>query len=279
MSNVAASSEESLEALALFDLGLHVCPILRGSKKPHGKHKFLNTSRLQRSALAGLCDGNNLSVRAGRLSGNLVIVDPDTFEDFDRLDREFKARNLRPRIRNSVRGGQFWFFLEDGEAANAVWRNEHGFEHVDVLGHDLYTLAPPSVHPTGMVYEWLDRTAELPTFPLSALISFLPIQLRTRCRREVRGEKRSSLPDVADKVLFQKDVAKYGGDNSAAEYAACLSLITAGWTDTAIMDLVSEIAPLHYRKTGDRNFAKNVLAKARVWAAEHPQDPEIHAYA
>ena len=276
-------SEVPLEALALFDVGLHVFPIKPASKQAYSSLAKTRTSRLNRDRLAEVCQGQNLAVDMGRLSGNLVVIDADTFEDYGNIARGFEVRGLRPWIRNSVRGGQFWFRVKDGVIANAKWRDEHGFAEVDVLGNNQLSVAPPSLHPDGMTYAWIERpTSEPPTFALAELVTFLPISLYTpRKRTKVQREKRGAWPLVADTVLWERDTTAYGGDNSAAEYAAALSFIQAGWSDDSILAAFQARTPPHFAKKGEKNFCKQILAKARSWAElnplpqDAPQRPQV----
>jgi predicted transcriptional regulator len=268
----------SAEALALYDLGLHVFPLPHGKKTPFGSHRKLQTSRLDRGLLAEACTGCNLAVFAGRLSGGLCILDCDTASDFESILSAFEARGLWPWIRGGTGGGgQFWFRVDDGEAENAVLRPADApavIFKVEVLGFDLYSVVPPSVHPdTGEVYEWAARDTPEPPRIAMAMLDFLPLRRRTHQRRRtLRTEKLEALPLVADRVLIERDASDYDGDNSRAEYAACLSMIQAGYPDDHILHLFEHHPPPHFRRAGQRNFSKYVLAKARAWAEEHPLD-------
>ena len=269
----------SVEALALYDMGLHVFPLPRGKKTPFGSHRKLNTSRLDRGLLTKACAGCNLAVRAGRLSGGLCILDCDTPADFRSILSEFEARGLCPWIRGGTHGGgQFWFRVDSGEIENTVLRPVDApavINKVEVQGHDQYSVVPPSIHPdTGKAYEWIARNNREPPVIAMATLDFLPLRRRTHPQRprprQVRTEKLEALPPVADRVLIERDASDYGGDNSRAEYAACLSLIQAGYPDDHILHLFEHHPPPHYRKTGQKNFLRHSLAKARAWVEEHP---------
>ena len=219
--------ESAVAALALYAVGLHVFPVPLGSKEPFGFHKMLEWSRLRCDALADLCTGRNLAVRVGRLSDNLFVIDCDCPEDADRTRAWLAAHGIAAWERTSARGAQFWMLCGDGEVANGVLTGEHDWQNTQVKGRLGYALVPPSVHPTGLVLEWATRAGERPpTVSLDDLAGLIPLRLVGR--RRDKGERPSTLPRIADKVLIQRDTSGYKS-NSEAERRACLSLIETHW--------------------------------------------------
>src|SRR5207302_1977381 len=117
------------------------------------------------------------AVLTGRHSNNLFVLDCDSPENFNRIRQALSDRNLNGWVRNSARGGQFWFRSVQGEVANIHCA------YMQVLGNRMYSVAPPSMHPSGMLYEWVQREGELPPVVTIDQIDFLPTQLTARSRQ------------------------------------------------------------------------------------------------
>jgi len=248
------------EAHRLYDAGLNVFPVIKGTKLPYGEHGMLQMCRMSRSYLRDVMWCSNIAVMTGRLSANLFVLDCDSWESFATIGKELAQHQIQPWIRNGCDGGQYWLRCADGEIVN----ENRG--DMQILGNRLYTLAPPSIHPCGMVYEWISREADLPPVVSIAEMAFLGLQL---ARSQPQPHREHVLPAVAHRVLVDGNTDGYEG-NSEAEYAACLSLICAGHSDADIAELFKVFGPPHYLKAGDRNFRRQVIVKARAWHEAHP---------
>ena len=256
----AAQPEIVREAERLFDADLNVFPVLKGSKEPYGPHSILTTTRLHRPSLAGLVTDSNLAVMMGRLSGGLFVLDCDSWETFQQIGEELATRGVRAWIRSGVDGGQYWLLCAEGEVKNAK------IGAVDILGNRKYAVAPPSIHPEGMIYEWIECDGSHPPLVSLTQLDFLPLQLESVSRRRNR-EKPNVLPPVANRVLVERNTTGYAS-NSEAEYAACVSLVSAGFEDGWILRVFEQFGPPHYAKQGDRNFKRYVLDSARAWLSD-----------
>ena len=181
-----------------------------------------------------------------------------------------KHSELCPWVRNGTDGGQYWLLCAEGEVQNSKAGK------IDILGNHKYTVAPPSVHPSGMLYEWIDRPGPLPLLVSIADIDFLPLQLASTVRREARVEKKHALPPVANAVLIEGYVSGYAS-HSEAEYAAVLSLASTGFSDEMICEIFRVHQPPHYTKKGARHFQKYTLDKAREYLKqqEKPQQQAV----
>ena len=256
----AARPEIVREAERLFDAGLNVFPVVKGGKEPYGPHGILTTTRLHRPSLAGLVTDSNLAVMTGRLSGGLFVLDCDSWETFQRVGEQLAARGIRTWIRSGTDGGQYWLLCAEGEVRNAK------IGALDILGNRKYTVALPSIHPEGMVYEWVERDGPNPPLVSLAQLDFLPLQLESVSRRRT-CEKPNVLPPVANRVLVERNTTGYSS-NSEAEYAACASLVSAGFEDGWILRVFEQFGPPHYTRVGDRNFKRYVLDSARAWVSD-----------
>jgi putative DNA primase/helicase len=81
--------------------------------------------------------------------------------DLDGPEAEAEAQRLGlmaepcPTVQ-TVRGRHLWFRHPGGHIGNHQWAIPgHVGDHIDVRANAGYVLMPPSVHPTGAVYEWL----------------------------------------------------------------------------------------------------------------------------
>ena len=245
-------------ALDLYDAGLNVFPIIQGKKEPYGTTKVLHTTRILRQDLASLVSRSNIAVMTGRNSNNLFILDCDSAADFESYGEKLNALGIHPRIRLGSKGGQYWMYSSAGEVNNTK------IGATDVLGNHHYSVAPPSIHPTGVTYVWKCKDVPIPSVDQNQL-GKLGLTLKSYCRKEVNSSG-DYLPSIARQVLEDRDTDKYKS-HSEAEFAACLSMIGSGMSDSDIVEIFQKYNPPHFAKVGESRFQKHVLEKAR----EHHQ--------
>ncbi len=148
-------------ALSYYDRGWSIIPILPGTKKPAcASWKAFQTNRADSDQIREWFREReaSLAVICGSVSNNLVI------RDFDRLDGYEQWSIQNPELAQSLptvetaRGRHVYcraaldriITLDDGE-----------------LRGNGYCLAPPSIHPSGVLYRWLvPLTSDLPTINL-----------------------------------------------------------------------------------------------------------------
>lgn len=245
-------------ALESYDAGFNVLPIPRvrmeynGRKPPYGKYGLLFATRLHRAYLPELFDRANIAVICGRLSHNLFVVDCDTEREFKRVGQELKKRGIVAWVTVSARGGHYWLLCAEGEIKTSKLS-----ETLEIIGAHGYILIPPSVHPTGTIYEWLHRDGDLPpTVSIDALDFLLGIELVRR--------REGDLPLTARRVLVEHDTRKYHS-NSEAEFAAVMALAKAGWGDDEIIEVFEKYQPPHFaRKRNPAGWLRRyMLPKAR----------------
>ncbi len=164
-----------LAALDLYRVGFNVFPLVRGTKDKHySAWKRLQTTRLAdptggavaREQFKSIFKNANVAIMTGRTSRNLVVLDCETLEALELHRAQFERRGFAVWIVRTARGGHLYFLSAAGELANmkpegAAW---------ELRARACYVLAPPSIHPTGAVYEWLTRAGNAPpSIPLDAL--------------------------------------------------------------------------------------------------------------
>ena len=154
----------------LYALGHSAIPLPAGEKGPRfanwQKHcdelclpnYTLNPADIPRGANVGLCMG----VPVGE--HRVVAIDIDV-DDLDVIDR---LRSALPPANMSKCGakGETWFYLASPEVTSAQYRRADGNVLVDLLAHGKQTVVPPSVHPTGRIYQWLTGPVAATALPI-----------------------------------------------------------------------------------------------------------------
>jgi hypothetical protein len=162
------------EIYALYDAGLNIFPQPHGSKGGY-PWKRLQYSRLARdhhdyglqTLFAGEC---NLAVMCGRTSGNLFVIDCESAESLAYHISQIRERRIPLWAVQTARGGHIYLRAADGEVQNI----EPGvLPEAEIKGCNGYVLAPPSVHPSGVVYQWLAREGDEPPTVNSQKIDWL----------------------------------------------------------------------------------------------------------
>jgi hypothetical protein len=97
-----------------------------------------------------------IGIVTGKIS-SLIVVDCDTPEDADYWQTEFPTSSLAVQTGG---GGAHFYYLAPDEID--VWnRVKLHRRRIDVRGEGGYVAAPPSIHPNGRHYTWLDPSVDL----------------------------------------------------------------------------------------------------------------------
>lgn len=162
-----ALSDIQATAQDLYERGFNVFPlptahdwILRVengnvTKKPYPvRMQKVYASRLYfDGSFTELFDRSNIGVMCGRTSGNLVAIDCDSQKSFEYVGRELTARAIPFWCFTTHRGGVYLLRLAEGEAVN-ITKKTGIHADVEIWGNSHYIVMPPSVHPSGDVYQW-----------------------------------------------------------------------------------------------------------------------------
>jgi len=149
----AYCSETLLAATALASIGLSVFACIYAGKEPATASGFY-AATTNPATIKRWFGGNfrrNLAVRTG-LTSRAWVLDVDDLESLTALEAN---HGTLPRTRQSqtARGLHFWFREAGLPIPSSANRVAAG---IDVRAEGGYAVAPPSVHPDGPVYHWVN---------------------------------------------------------------------------------------------------------------------------
>ncbi len=150
-------SARFIAAMKYADLQIPLIPLKPRSKIPataHGKKDASTDPALIAGWFPSDTD-RNIGILTGERSG-LVVVDVDIRNDgqagFERLERTYAKLPDTMRVKTGGGGFHLYFRLPPGTTGVGDHTHVAGFRGVDVKA-DGYVVAPPSIHPSGGVYE------------------------------------------------------------------------------------------------------------------------------
>lgn len=157
----SASTSLPAAALELAALGFRVFPVAPRGKKPLIKQwqRAATTDPEQVAHWWQKMPNANIGLATGKESG-LFVLDRDGPAG-NRSYAKLCCRELEATLQVRTGKGVHHYVLwpDDGtEIRNSAGRIAEG---IDVRGEGGYVVAPPSVHPSGAVYKWLNWPAEL----------------------------------------------------------------------------------------------------------------------
>lgn len=165
-----APPDLAVAAIRLARSGVAVFPCRARSKHPlfEGpggyKHATTDVERVRRWWQ------NAPAANLGLPTGELVVIDidgPNGVTSLAKLEAEYEPLPLTARVATSR--GYHAYYDANGQDVPCSSETRLG-KGIDVRGRGGYVLAPPSIHPSGLVYEWIDST---PIKPLPAWVAEL----------------------------------------------------------------------------------------------------------
>jgi hypothetical protein len=156
-------------------MGLSVIPLKPKSKVPLlTSWKEFQTRKASeeeiRSWFAKTVDAN-IGIVTGIISGIVVI-------DLDGKEGSISASQIgiKSRVLSLTGSGKHLFFKYNGEEPTRIWKGNGEHEEVFLRSTGEYIVAPPSIHPNGKRYRWLNPSKRpvldlLPLFPQNLLLN------------------------------------------------------------------------------------------------------------
>jgi hypothetical protein len=147
-------------AMELFDRGFMPIPLrmIEGQrKKPVFPWRQYQATRPERSVVEAWFQGQdvNVGIVTGKVSG-IVVVDLDGKMNDPREWLAAHGFNIKTPMVSTGRGGAHVYYRHPGgTVANGVKLSQIDGVSIDIRADGGYVVAPPSVHDTGVLYEWL----------------------------------------------------------------------------------------------------------------------------
>ena len=271
-----AADESQIAARHYYRMGFNVFALERGEKETRFKWGKLHATRLINpdalhpteptlySEMFNLAFRDaNIAIVTGRTSLNLSVLDCENERSADRHRKEFERRGLTPWIVRTSRGFHFWFLSQDGTLQNIQPETNNG--EWELRANNKYVMAPPSVHPTGAIYEWVEHEGDLPpSIPLAAL-DWMGAKLLTPERSQFvpRPEDTSPLAKLSKRNRdFCENGAPVGDRNKRLTAAARDFAGNDIDVETARTFLLQGCAQSGYDKSFTRRQCERVIADA-----------------
>lgn len=252
------------EFLALYArLGFATTPLRPREKRPLRRGWRVPDARAWDDAPAGA----NIGVLTGAASGGLVVL------DFDYEDGPFDVLGLRPRelarqtlVVRTSRGWHAYFRADD-------LRTRSPRLGLDVRGEGAMVVAPPSIHPSGRLYEFLDE----PRAP-AALTSLLPGPLDPAVEQPgvppevdwetIEGWISLQAPKLREAWrLLRRPDREF--DRSRADFAVARCLWESGLAEEAVVRVLLALPGSKARERG-KPYALRTVRRAAARASSAP---------
>jgi hypothetical protein len=145
-------------ALRYAAAGLHVFPCRPRAKEPATLRGFYSATTDPTTIRRWFGNGRdyNLAVRTGLTSG-IWILDADNPAALAELEGKFGPLPTT-RQSQSSRGPHFWWRATEALPSSASRIGPK----IDAKAEGGYIMAPPSIHPGGLIYKWLNRAPIIP---------------------------------------------------------------------------------------------------------------------
>ncbi len=167
--------------ISLLEHGFSVFPLAHADKEPpkgFSWKRFQSEKATIKQCEQWLKRKYNVGIATGKLSG-FFVYDIDG-EAGAALLREFEERHgkLPHTVTVKTNKGKHYYFGNPkvGEIRNLTGISAHGeiTEGIDVRGEGGYVVAPPSLHPNGGNYEWINSPEDT---PIADAPDWLPVTL------------------------------------------------------------------------------------------------------
>ncbi|MCF2684138.1 bifunctional DNA primase/polymerase [Faecalicatena contorta] len=146
-------------ALLYANMGFAVFPLRPKDKRPAIENGFKAATTSEKQIVAWWDEhpDSNIGIATGAMSGGLVVIDLDIDKDrgingYEFLKEWQQEHGELPETWQSITGrGGYHLFYRD----NAANKSRGSlYEGIDIRADGGYIVAPPSVHPNGICYEW-----------------------------------------------------------------------------------------------------------------------------
>ena len=197
-------------ALQYHERGWCIIPIPQGKKAARIRWKQYQAKRPTGEQVRKWFVGNNrnIAVVLGGVSGGLACRDFDTEQAYQRWAGEHRdLAGKLPTVRTAR--GYHVYFLADVDGVRQ-------FDDGELRGKGGYCLLPPSVHPDGVIYEWLIETNGenlLSLKPDIFLSSSVSVTEKTEQTEQTEQTKAIVIDEFIEKAIIETLPKDYGTRN------------------------------------------------------------------
>lgn len=159
-------------ALEYFRQGLASIPVPHGTKAtdvPWRSYQSQAPSEDELTMMFADREGDNIAIICGEASGNLAVIDAETKPAFGRIIDEIERSDIDTWIVETARGGHI--YLRTPLAVRPLKSTDF-----ELRGQGQYVLAPPSIHPSGVTYTFLNKPAEIWRSSSMDVLEWLPLK-------------------------------------------------------------------------------------------------------
>jgi len=202
----------------------------------------------------------NIGVIAGSASDNLLVVDTDNRQQFEQMTSLLAGYGIdtwtaKSGTNDRHKGGGHFYLKTPQPVKTAV--SDFG----ELKGQGSYVLAPPSLHPSGSNYTWINQPETI--FRLPNLASIAELQLKPAVIV-------ADMPRKAKRLLMTEGLAGYKS-RSEKEMAIICSLLARGFGYERILGIFETWEPAKFREAGIQWFDHS-YRNAANWLASR-DDP------
>jgi DNA-binding transcriptional ArsR family regulator len=187
----------------------------------------------QRQSTDAFSPESNIAIVCGAVSGNLAVIDSETQTDFNWVRSELESRGINTWTVRTARGGHC--YVRTREPISGRILKLDGRE-IEIRGDGQYVLAPPSIHPSGIAYQFLNRPSEIARVTFEQL-RFLGVRAPAVATAATPADaKRTERVPPSVWRRLQKRCPEYSTRNKQ-DASTILSLILLGRTKEQILEL------------------------------------------
>jgi hypothetical protein len=189
--------------------GFSVFPIKARSKDPATRHGF-NDASADPSVIASWFDDFsdfNIGVVTGHISGLIVVdIDPRNGGDVSFARLVADVGPLPKTLKVKTGGGGFHLYFRAPDDLKTIHKLK-AYPGIDVQFDGKYVVAPPSVHPSGALYEWEGGFADA-----EAVLTDLPPALRSLLEAAPAAKPKTTRKSASDRSVSPRHGAAGSGD-------------------------------------------------------------------
>lgn len=141
----------------LIRLGISVIPIEPGTKEPPAGFRWGIYAKRFADASERYqwfeVEGKQLAIVPGEVSGDLIPLDFDGPDGFDSLAERYPALLTFPRLQTGSGKSHVW--IRSRRSTKKYVTKAPDGSNLEVRAGTHYTIAPPSLHPSGKPYRWI----------------------------------------------------------------------------------------------------------------------------